>query len=90
MRITKLIIDTNVNREDAWMLTLVQRRLQTAEFSRGNAVRLYRSLLVALANWRSRARQRGSLSRLDDYLLADIGITREAQMVECSKPFWCP
>jgi len=26
--------------------------------------------------------------RLDDRLLADIGLTREVQMVECSKLFW--
>jgi uncharacterized protein YjiS (DUF1127 family) len=40
---------------------------------------------------RSRARQRQALARLDDRLLADIGLTREAQMVECSKLFsWCP
>jgi uncharacterized protein YjiS (DUF1127 family) len=38
--------------------------------------------------WRSRARQRKALARLDDRLLADIGLTREAQMVECSKLFW--
>jgi len=36
-------------------------------------------------------RQRQALARLDDRLLADIGLTREAQMVECSKLFWwCP
>jgi uncharacterized protein YjiS (DUF1127 family) len=44
-----------------------------------------------VATWRSRARQRQALARLDDRLLADIGLTREAQMVECSKLFWwCP
>jgi uncharacterized protein YjiS (DUF1127 family) len=53
-------------------------------------MRLYRSLLVGLATWHSRSRQRDALSRLDDHLFADIGITREAQMVECLKPFWCP
>jgi YD repeat-containing protein len=72
------------------MLTLVQRRRWTAEFSPGGTMRLYCNLLAGLVSWHSRARQRDALSRLDDHLLADIGITREAQMVECSKPFWCP
>jgi uncharacterized protein YjiS (DUF1127 family) len=72
------------------MLTLVQRRRRTAEFSQGGAMRLYRSLLAGLVTWHSRARQRDALSWLDDHLLADIGITRGAQMVECSKPFWRP
>ena len=72
------------------MLTLVQRRRRTAGFPRGGAMRLYRNLLAGLVSWHYRARQRDALSRLDDHLLADIGITREAQMVECSKPFWCP
>jgi uncharacterized protein YjiS (DUF1127 family) len=34
------------------------------------------------------ARQRAALARLDDRLLADIGLTREAQIVECSKLYW--
>jgi uncharacterized protein YjiS (DUF1127 family) len=72
------------------MLTLVQRRRRTAEFSRGGAMPLYHSLLAGLVTWHSRSRQRDALSRLDDHLLADIGITREVQLVECSKPFWCP
>jgi uncharacterized protein YjiS (DUF1127 family) len=38
--------------------------------------------------WRSHARQREALARLDDRLLADIGLTREMQMVECSKLLW--
>lgn len=90
MRITKLSSNANVNGEDAYMLTLVQRRPRTADILSGNAARLYRRALIAVATWRSRARQRDSLSRLDDHLLADIGITREARMVECAKPFWCP
>jgi uncharacterized protein YjiS (DUF1127 family) len=44
--------------------------------------------------WQRGARVRASARRwrgLDDRLLADIGLTREAQMVECSKLFWwCP
>jgi uncharacterized protein YjiS (DUF1127 family) len=51
-------------------------------------MRLCRQGRVHAAMWRSRARQRRALARLDDRLLADIGLTREAQMLECSKLFW--
>lgn len=71
------------------MLTLVQRRPRRAEISWDKARLLCHRALMAVAAWRSRAQQRKSLARLDDHLLADIGITREAQMVECSKSFWC-
>jgi uncharacterized protein YjiS (DUF1127 family) len=55
------------------------------------AMRLYRQARALVTAWRSLARQREALARLDDRLLADIGLTREAQMVECSKLFWwCP
>jgi uncharacterized protein YjiS (DUF1127 family) len=54
-------------------------------------MRLRRQARALVAAWRSRARQRQALARLDDRLLADIGLTREAQMVECAKLFWwCP
>jgi uncharacterized protein YjiS (DUF1127 family) len=52
--------------------------------------RFCRRARALVAAWRSLARQRQALARLDDRLLADIGLTREAQMVECSKLFrWC-
>lgn len=73
------------------MLTLVQRQPRIAPVSWNNLVRLCRQAQALAAIWRSRARQRQALARLDDRLLADIGLTREAQMVECSKLFWwCP
>jgi uncharacterized protein YjiS (DUF1127 family) len=50
-------------------------------------MRLCRKGSAIVAAWRSRARQRQALARLDDRLLADIGLTRDAQMVECSKLF---
>jgi uncharacterized protein YjiS (DUF1127 family) len=54
-------------------------------------MRLCRQARALVAMWRSHARQREALARLDDRLLADIGLTREMQMVECSKLFWwCP
>jgi uncharacterized protein YjiS (DUF1127 family) len=54
-------------------------------------MRLCRRAGALVGMWRSCARQREALARLDDRLLADIGLTREAQMVECSRLFWwCP
>ena len=38
--------------------------------------------------WMERARQRNDLKRLDDRMLADIGISRSQAYEEASKPFW--
>ena len=70
------------------MLTLVERQPRRTPISSSKVMRLCRQALLLAAMWRSRARQRKALARLDDRLLADIGLTREAQMVECSKLFW--
>jgi uncharacterized protein YjiS (DUF1127 family) len=43
-----------------------------------------------MQTWRDRARQRRSLSQLDDRLLRDIGITRYDVLSEARKPFWRP
>lgn len=40
--------------------------------------------------WRERSRQRRHLSKLDDRLLRDIGLTRLDVEFESSKPFWRP
>jgi uncharacterized protein YjiS (DUF1127 family) len=70
------------------MLTLVERQPRTTPVSWNNATRLCRRARVLVAAWRSRARQLLALSRLDDRLLADIGLTRKEQMLACSKVFW--
>lgn len=45
--------------------------------------------IVALAeHWASRARQRRALSRLDDRLLRDIGVSPYDAAHEADKPFW--
>ena len=73
------------------MLTLVERQPRTTQVSWNKVMRLCRRARALVATRRSRARQRQALARLDDRLLADIGLTREAQMVECSNLFWrCP
>lgn len=41
-----------------------------------------------LATWFARWKQRRALSRLDDRLLADIGVTRTQAKHEADKPFW--
>jgi uncharacterized protein YjiS (DUF1127 family) len=38
--------------------------------------------------WRERHAWRADLCRLDDHLLADIGLTRAEAEVEIAKPFW--
>jgi uncharacterized protein YjiS (DUF1127 family) len=70
------------------MLTLVERQPRITPVSWNQVMRLCRRARALVATWRSLARQREALARLDDRLLADIGFTREAQMVECSKLFW--
>jgi uncharacterized protein YjiS (DUF1127 family) len=46
---------------------------------------LCRAVLVI---WMVRARERGALSELDDRLLDDIGVSREAAERASRKPFW--
>ena len=73
------------------MMTLVERQPRITPASWSEVMRLCRRAHDVMAEWRSGARQRRALARLDDRLLADVGITRQAQMMECSKLFWwCP
>jgi len=47
--------------------------------------------LRTLGFWIDRSRQRrqlGELAELNDYLLKDIGVSREEAMREAAKPFW--
>lgn len=41
-----------------------------------------------LATWGERIRMRRDLSRLDDHLLNDVGLSRTQLQAEVSKPFW--
>ncbi len=47
-----------------------------------------RNALVLIEVWRETARQRRALSRLDDRMLNDIGLTREQVTRELGRPFW--
>jgi uncharacterized protein YjiS (DUF1127 family) len=70
------------------MLTLVGRQPRMTSISWDYVIRLCRRAREQAAARRSRTRQLDALSRLNDRLLADIGLTREEQMVACSKLFW--
>ena len=56
----------------------------------GPADPLWPSLDVpaVLARWRQRRRTRQHLDGLDDRLLADIGLNRTQQRIECAKAPW--
>ncbi|MCF8534447.1 MAG: DUF1127 domain-containing protein [Reyranella sp.] len=56
--------------------------------ARPRQIRLWPLLVAALALWRERRRTRRHLGLLNDRELADVGITRAQQCVECAKPFW--
>lgn len=45
-------------------------------------------LAAMLVHWRRLARQRAALADLEDYLLEDIGLTREEARREARRPFW--
>jgi uncharacterized protein YjiS (DUF1127 family) len=47
-----------------------------------------RGWFAVLARMHARACQRRRLRELDDRLLADIGVGREAALREARKPFW--
>ncbi|MCZ7597921.1 MAG: DUF1127 domain-containing protein [Gammaproteobacteria bacterium] len=42
----------------------------------------------AVLAWRERAVQRRELAELPEYMLRDIGLTRDQALVEAAKPFW--
>ena len=58
----------------------------------GHFWRLPLQSVAALARttrgWIAWRRQRQDLAVLNDHLLADIGVTREAALREAGKPFW--
>ena len=61
------------------MLTLVERQPRITPVSWNKVMRLCWQTRAVMATRRSHARQREALARLDDRLLADVGLTREAQ-----------
>ena len=52
---------------------------------------LWHRACMVIAEWDSRALQRERLAQLNDHLLADVGLTRETQIIDRSKLFyWLP
>jgi uncharacterized protein YjiS (DUF1127 family) len=47
-----------------------------------------RRVIGLLRRWRERAHSRPQLCELDDHILQDIGLTREALLRETARPFW--
>jgi uncharacterized protein YjiS (DUF1127 family) len=41
-----------------------------------------------VSRWIDRSNQRNALADLDDYLLRDIGVSKDEALREASKPFW--
>jgi uncharacterized protein YjiS (DUF1127 family) len=50
--------------------------------------RFWPVLVTTLALWGARQRTRRHLGTLNDRELADVGLSRTQQRVECAKPFW--
>ncbi len=46
------------------------------------------SIKQKVSYWKAVSKQRKQLAKLDDHLLADIGLSREQVKCEVSKPFW--
>jgi uncharacterized protein YjiS (DUF1127 family) len=67
---------------------LVRQQPGITTISWDKVIRFCHRTLGQTAARRSRTRQLEALSRHDERLLADIGLTREAQIVECSKLYW--
>jgi uncharacterized protein YjiS (DUF1127 family) len=70
------------------MLTIARRLPRIDTLSSAFVIRWCRRLYDSFVEWQQIVSERESLARLDDRLLADIGLTREQQMLECAKVLW--
>jgi uncharacterized protein YjiS (DUF1127 family) len=70
------------------MLTIARRLPRVHPFSAASVLRWCRRIYDTFIERQMLASERESLARLDDRLLADIGLTREQQIQECSKVLW--
>ena len=72
-----------------WSFTIPARSTRPTVRIRLSA--LQSSLAATIRLWMARSRQRRHLAELaewDDYLLKDIGVSRDAALREEAKPFW--
>ena len=67
-----------------------RRRLGAVPHHRGRRVAsdVAGRVLAILREWRRRAHDRAELSKLDDRMLKDIGLTRGDAEFLSNKPFW--
>ena len=49
---------------------------------------IFGKVFSTVLTWQSRESERIHLSEMPDYLLRDMGMTREQASYEASKPFW--
>lgn len=70
------------------MSDFVERTISHAGFGPCRGPGHARRLLDWLLAVHDRQPQRDTLSELDDRLLRDIGVSREAAMLEAERPFW--
>jgi len=47
-----------------------------------------RRVMRLLQLWRERTRSHPQLCELDDYILRDIGLTRDTLLCESTRPYW--
>ncbi|MGA8756244.1 MAG: DUF1127 domain-containing protein [Stellaceae bacterium] len=75
---------TAIRFEDARAHAPDTRRSSARTPVAGTATRM----ITRLGHWRRRSRDRAQLARLDDRMLADIGISRAEAEFLVNKPFW--
>jgi uncharacterized protein YjiS (DUF1127 family) len=75
-----------------WEQTIEAREKKAHSLRRiARFLQLWRRACMGIAEWDSRALQRERLAQLNDHLLADVGLTREKQIIDRSKLFyWLP
>ena len=60
---------------------------QSAKYApRRNSI--LRRVIRLLQLWRERTRSHPQLCELDDYILRDVGLTRDALLCESTRPYW--
>jgi uncharacterized protein YjiS (DUF1127 family) len=87
-----IYLETSVSKEKPMSFRTLPSLPNAADFFVGQVQRrltqAHLDFLATLALWRQRRRTRQHLSCLDDRQLADVGLNRTQQRVECAKAPW--